>query len=77
MRQCIYRVSVASRLVSVRSKLEKTTFICYCTPSSCPVFPEFSDFLTDLALSTDEVTLVGVFNMYVDVDYNFLSTAFN
>ena len=37
---------------------------------------EFSEFLSNLVLSTDKVIIVGDFNIHVDVDVDSLSTAF-
>ncbi|XP_054869434.1 uncharacterized protein LOC129349621 [Amphiprion ocellaris] len=38
---------------------------------------QFSDFLSDLVLSSDKVIIVGDFNIHVDVDSDSLTTAFN
>ena len=37
---------------------------------------EFSEFLSNLVLSTDKVIIVGDFNIHVDVDNDSLSTVF-
>ncbi|XP_051806672.1 uncharacterized protein LOC127534728 [Acanthochromis polyacanthus] len=38
---------------------------------------QFSDFLSELVLSSDKVIIVGDFNIHVDIDSDSLTTAFN
>ncbi|XP_054860077.1 uncharacterized protein LOC129347328 [Amphiprion ocellaris] len=54
-------------------------FVVVCRPPApySEFLSQFSDFLSDLVLSSDKVIIVGDFNIHVDVDSDSLTTAFN